>query len=448
MKRALIFALSVVLLSAAWTPTASAATEAQKLAAILAGLAHLNYIQCNTAGSTFGSWNDSGTVCGSSDNDAQTGAALFAFLTQKSKWPAASATQYATDVTNGIKYLLANASTSTVSTNNAGTKICPGAAASCTAIYWSICDYQTYCTGFVSVSLDTYGLSQGIANVATTTGPLAGLTWTQIAQGITNAFAAAQATSSPYTGGWRYYLPSNTDADMSTAQWGALALGYNESVGAVTPANVKPALSTWLTYDDSAGQACYLGGSDCDIGPTNSENGAWLVSNAYVGGAIISGPIAFLNTNWTTAPNNLWYGNFGHTYAMWSSYKGLEASIGLTDTTHITNLMTNCGAPNNLPGSGICNWWEDYNQWLVNVTTRSTDGGGNLYWPGPGLGEPGWQDPMSTSVFTAIIGAAALPTTITQTPVNVPAVGRWGLVALGILLVTFAAMKLRGPRTA
>jgi len=238
---------------------------------------------------------------------------------------------------------------------------------------------------------------------------------------------------------------------MSTTQWGALASGYDESVGATTPAFVKTLLQTYLTFESANGPACYQGsGNSCGTGPSNSENGAFLVSSTYSGFANTANAMNFLNANWKTAPSGTWYGNFGHTYAMWSSYKGLEATIGLKDTTHITNLMTDCGkSNNNLPASGVCNWWEDYNEWLINVTPRSTDGAtpGNLYWPGD-LSEQGWQDPMSTAVFTAIIGAAALPSTITQTPPTaVPAIGRWGLVALGILLVTFAAMKLRKPQT-
>jgi len=455
MRRALIVMLSVVLLSFALTSPASAATEAQKLSAILNGLAHLDAVQCKTAGSTFGSWGTG--QCGGGYGDAFTGAALFAFLSQQAKWPAgAIAATYATDVTNGINYLLSTASTQTVTTNDNGVNICPGGSGSCQAIYWNVCGDPTYCTGFVATALDTYALTNGVANVATATGPLAGLTWTQIAQGITNAYAAGQATTKdvtdfgqPANGGWRYTIPSNDGSDMSTAQWGAIAVGYDESVGAVTPANLKPALQQWLAFDILSGAACYEGGqiSTCNIGPTNSENGAWLVSNSYAGGSSPASVLAFLNTNWKTTINGTWYGNFGHPYAMWSTYKGLEASIGLTDTNHITNLMTGtCGAPTNAPGSGICNWWEDYNEWLVNVTPRSTDGSNNMYWPGSSE----WLDPLSTSVFTAIIGAAALPSSITQptTPASVPAISRWGLVALGILLVTFAAMKLRRPHTA
>ncbi|HUB78561.1 MAG TPA: IPTL-CTERM sorting domain-containing protein [Bryobacteraceae bacterium] len=445
MRRVLISALGVVLLSVGLTVTASAATEAQKMTAILNGLAHLDLVQCGTDGS----WSYGGG-CGGGYSDAMTGAALFAFQTQKTKWPTNLATKYAADVTNGVNYLLANASTATVSTNDAGQNICPGGSGSCTAIYWNISGNETYATGFVAASIDLYGSSVGTSNVATTSGPLSGLTWLQIAQGMTNAYAAAQATATNGSaeGGWRYDLPSDGDADMSTTQWGALASGYNESVGASTPAFVKTLLQVYMTNESKDGPACYQGsGTSCGIGPTNSENGAYLVANAFAGGGSTANALNFLNANWKTTPSGTWYGNFGHTYAMWSSYKGLEAAIGLKDTTHITNLFTNCGIPTNAPGSGVCNWWEDYNEWLVNQTTATaTDSGSNKYWTGD-PDEEGWQDPMSTAVFTAIIGAAALPSTITQTPTSVPAVGQWGLVALGILLVVFAAMKLRKPQT-
>jgi len=452
MRRALRFALGVVLLGAVLTSMASAATEAQKLNGIVNGLAHLDVVKC-TATATTTYWAYGG--CGGFYPDAFTGAAIFAFLSQKGKWPttpASIATAYAADVTNGVNYLLSVASTSTVTVNSNNVAVCAGGAASCTAVYWNVSSEPVYSTGFVASALGVYGLAQGASAVAATTGPLAGYTWLQVMQGIVNAYAAGQATTvnGNRNGGWRYSIPSGGDADMSTTQWGAIATGYAQAVGAVAPAFLKTNLQVWLAYDLYNGtSACYYGSTECSIGPTNAENGAWLVSNAFAGGASnAAGPIAFLNTNWKTTPNSTWYGNFGHTYAMWSTYKGLESTIGLADNTHITNLNSTCGAPNNLPASGICNWWEDYNQWLV-TNQSSTDGSGNIFWAGDS-DEAGWTDPMSTAVFTAILGAAALPTTITNggNPVAVPTLSKWGLVVLAILLVGFAAMRLRGTRTA
>ena len=46
-------------------------------------------------------------------------------------------------------------------------------------------------------------------------------------------------------------------------------------------------------------------------------------------------------------------------------YKGLVTTIGLSDTTHIVNLLTDCGAatkqqPGDQSGSAPCTWSEDY----------------------------------------------------------------------------------------
>jgi hypothetical protein len=476
MQRRFPFALSAILLACAgWTPTATAATEAQKLAAILAGDNHLDSLQAAN-----GAW---------SGSDAYTGAALFALLTHQSKWPLAATgnggavtaypnltvAKYTADVNSGINYLLNNASVATVSVNsNTGANICPGGTGTCQAVYWSGCGDATYCTGLVTPAIDDYAVSnlsggtnstinnsgacsatggQGGAALSCTSSPLTGMTWVQIAQGITNAFAASQSGATDYggAGGWRYTIPSDTESDMSTTQWGAIASGYNENVGAVTPPVVKSLLRTYLAYQISGttspdiGVATYLGPVDPTAlgsqGPTASENGGWLTSNAWTGGTPASSVLAFLNSNWKAAPNGTWWGNFGTAYAMWAEYKGLESTIGLADNTHITNLNTTCGAPNNLPGAtsqsgGVCNWWEDMNQYLV--TTQNPNGS----WT-DNVGE--WSDPLNTSFFIAILDAAPLPTTITQVspPMSVPALSAWGLLALGILLAVVAAMRMR-----
>ena len=78
-------------------------------------------------------------------------------------------------------------------------------------------------------------------------------------------------------------------------------------------------------------------------------------------------------------------------------------NIGLNDTTQITNLLTTCGAPNNLPGipsgSKPCNWWEDYNDSLV--TSQNVDGSwyGYQYWTGA----------LATAFNINILGATPIP---------------------------------------
>jgi hypothetical protein len=230
------------------------------------------------------------------------------------------------------------------------------------------------------------------------------LTWAQIVQGITNLWSASQATSGFADGGWRYALGSPSyDADMSTTQWGIVSLIYNESFGAVTPATVKVHLKNWLAFaqDPTSGAGCYQGPSSglCD----HSDTGGLLLGLNYVGFALtttqVQKALGFLNTNWKEKANNTWYGNFGHPYAMWSVYKGLERNIGLTNTTYITKFLTTCGAPNNLPTPPTCTWWQDYNESLV--TSQNADGSWSGY--------SEWIAPLVTAFNTNILGGTIIP---------------------------------------
>jgi len=445
MKKTLTFAMGAILLVGVLAPVASAALETEKDAAIKAALAHFAATQA-----TDGSWSESGSY-----KDAFTGAVVFAFLSQTAHWPATAQTAYTAAVANGIKFLVGDATlVNSLSTNSAGVNICPGGSGTCSGIYWYGSGEQTYSTGFVSSAIAVYGIAQGAGSVATTTGPLAGLTWLQIMQGIDNEFSAYQSTTAKtYGGGWHYTNGYN-DADMSTAQWGVISIGYAESGGAITSAYIRNEMkNNWLIADQvttagsSFGAACYsLPGSGlCD----QSDTGGWLTSMAFVGngnnGAAQNG-MTWLNNNWNlkvAPPSGDWSGLFGYAYPMWAVYKGLESNIGLTDNTHILNLQTDCGKsrsalPGNPPGSNACNWWEDQNEYLVttqNANGSWTDASGS-YWP----------DPLNSALYANILGAVALPTSITgpTTPTaTVPALSKWGLVLLGILLVGFAAMRLR-----
>jgi hypothetical protein len=450
MKRTLAFLGAILLIGSAWTSTASAATEAEKLAAIQAGLAHLATLQSGTDGS----WNVSGY------KDAGTGAAVFAFLSQGAKWPVPanasfSTGTYASNVQKGIAFLLSDATlVAGLSFNSAHINICPGGSGTCSGIYWYGSE-QTYSTGFVSSAIAVYGISQGATTVATATGPLTGMTWLQIDQAITNEFASYQSTAPSYAGGW-HYTNAYSDADMSTAQWGVISIGYAESAGASTPSYVRSSMkATWLPADqNSDGSACYELPSSglCD----HSDTGGWLTSMAFVGNAgnsAAQNAISWLNLHWKDAPSS-WSGLFGPAtaggctpsiwgcapmaYPMWAVYKGLESNIGLTDNTHITNKKTDCGAAaSKMPGSGVCNWWEDQNEYLVR--TQNAGGGWTDF-----FGD--WPDPLNTSLFVNILGATALPTGITlggSPPATVPALSVWGLVGLGILLAGAAALRIR-----
>jgi hypothetical protein len=124
-----------------------------------------------------------------------------------------------------------------------------------------------------------------------------------------------------------------------------------------------------------------------------------------IGDVAVQKALGFLDANWPQTANSTWYGNFNHPYAMWSVYKGLEVNIGLQDTTTITNFLTTCGypldAPGIPPGSVPCNWWQDYNEWLV--TNQNGDGS----WTGYSY----WYGPLATAFYVNILGGTPIPTT-------------------------------------
>ena len=203
MKRSATLGIGTILLAfSPWTPRATAATDAEKVAAIRNGLAYLYKTQ--QAG---GSWSYSRY------EHAATGAASFALLSQQDKWDSEAAL-YQAAVDKAISYLLNEAHVADVSTRDDGINICPGGTASCKSIAWYDNADAIYPTGFVAPAIAAYGLKLGPDVVATNTGPVAGMTWAQIAQAITNAYAASQSTSNSgkVGGAWRHAVPDGRSA--------------------------------------------------------------------------------------------------------------------------------------------------------------------------------------------------------------------------------------------
>jgi hypothetical protein len=366
---------------------------------------------------------------------AVTGAAAYAMLSQQAQW-GANASGYQDKVDAAMRYLLNNATKTSVSTRNDGVNICPGGAGSCSGVYWNAANNEdSYTTGLIAPALALYAKQQpNLDAVATASGALAGMTWRQIAQGVTNLWAASQSTANQgaLIGGWRYMLgQGGYDSDMSTTQWGAISLTYMESLGAVTPAILKTDLAKFLafTQNPATGVGCYQGpGSGmCD----HADTGGLLMALAFTGKTAadpaVQKAIGYLQNNWTMDANNTWYGNFGHPYAMWGEYKGLETLIGLDDTTHVTNLHdSDCmtAGTTNAPTSGVCNWWQDYNEYLVRTQGGNGSWGGYDYWTGT----------LATAFYLPILGGTQIPI-----PPTVPEPGTVALV--GLALVGLAASR-------
>ncbi|HYI93633.1 MAG TPA: WD40 repeat domain-containing protein [Bryobacteraceae bacterium] len=403
MKRSITAVLSAMLFASVigWIPAAVAATEAEKRNAIQKGLAYLYATQ-----QSGGYWNFSGY------EQAATGAGVSSFLRHHDSW-GSNAFIYKTAVETGIAYLISTANTTEVSTRNDGVNICPGRAGSCTGVYWFGNSRSTFTTGLVAPAIAAYGLTVGPDTVATVSGPLAGMTWGQIAQSITNTLAATQSTNvnRNRTGGWPSLIPGNGDATSADTQWAAISLIYNETLGAITPEATKDALTVWLNNIQSAtGAVC----SQPDTNPcAQADTGGWLLAMKFVGydltNSKLQAALSFLNTEWQS-PSVEQGGAFGQPLAMWSVYNGLAATIGLNDTTRIGGCHSTAKKGFAKQSSEVpCTWWEDYNQWLVD--NQRVDGG----W-----GQSASSDPLAVAFSIDILGATQIPLRANPLPGSIP----------------------------
>jgi hypothetical protein len=218
------------------------------------------------------------------------------------------------------------------------------------------------------------------------------MTWHDIAQGITNALAAGRQFSPP--------------ARSSINPWAVISFLYNETLGALTPDIVRNELNA--AVETVAGQAaveCFRPSAE----PCNhAEIGGWLLA-MKVAGYDLANPqfhsaLALLNTSWRTSTDDARPGNFGSPDAMWVIYQALERTIGLTDTTHITNVLSDCGVANMEPPRDTdavtsCTWSEDYSHWLVN--NQQVDGSWGGY--------SDRSDSLAAALYIVILGAAENP---------------------------------------
>jgi uncharacterized low-complexity protein len=411
-------ALTCALLSAG---TALGSTEAQKDAAISSGLAWLAGTQAAN-----GSW------CGSGYCAADTAAALLAFTEQRYKPGGWGAADYSANVTNALNFILRDASTIAIP-NNRGDGNNPNISGSGIGYIWGGGE-ATYVTGLVlpalaRVTAGVNGLSPTTVISGTGNASVDGRTYGQVIQDTVATFANGQTRADNAAwpgarGGWRYY-PGDGQSDGSTAQWPAIGMLFAQAVPGVTvPAFVKNELRSWMDYIQNPNGGV---GYDSPTSLVNeSKTGGLLVQTAFTGYAgSVSGPgddsdragaIAFLNARWTNAANSTWDGNFGHPYAMWSIYKGLESTIGLSGA-EISNFLYAPAARIKDDPADVWNWWEDYSQYLVETQNADGSWDGYSYWTGA----------MAASWNINILNATEIPDGS-----DVPEPGTLALLAAGL----------------
>ena len=296
----------------------------------------------------------------------------------------------ATNLSNGLNYLL-TPSLSGLTVTNLGGK---------TGVYFSGGE-QTYITSIVLPALVTVGgFSTSTGIVDPRTGDV--MTRGDVIQAICNQISAGQHTD----GGWRYTLSDTADptpSDNSVSQWASLALLYAQTAGFSNTVNYAN-LAAFVNSVQSTAPGTNQGGSDYQpgVGWINESKTAGLLVEHNLG--LLNGvsdigntdlALQYLNAHWLDGGAEGFAANFGSAYAMWSVYKGLESTIGLNNTTTITNLMT----------PGAANWWDDQCQYLIG--TQNGDGS----WTDQGEGgfafafDPG----MTTAIDIMILNGTPIP---------------------------------------
>jgi hypothetical protein len=407
--------------------TAQSATDVQKRAAIDKGLTYLAQTQ-----QVNGRWIYSGGV----EDAAATGAALLAFMEEGYR-PGNNVilggTNYGDVVGDGLAYLFTQAQPYAIGPqahgnpdmngNGIGVKFVPGGNNG----------RDTYVTGLVLPAVATAEIMRPGSVVPT--GPLAGRSYSIVIEDTVDYFAHGQNDAGWARGGWRYYANSG-DSDNSTSQWAPVGMFYGQAAGAPAPQFVKDELAHWVDYVQYLGGTPGTGmhGSSGYDSPTNMNNesktGGLLIEMVFAGAAGVGSPyslnnpdvqaaLAYLNRQWRTTANNTFDGNLGNPYAMWSIYKGLESTVGMDDTTYITNMRTFNPATMSLDPDATWNWLEDYHEFLVDTQNVNGSWNGYAYWTGP----------LAAAWYINILQAPVFP------PESIPAPGALVLGCMGVGLV-------------
>jgi hypothetical protein len=404
MKRMLLVAAVAAL---GLVGVARAATEAEKRAAIDAGLVYLAQTQTPAGYWNYGGW---------PDDTAATGAAVLAFEEQgflPGQDVVIGSQHFGDVVGKGLNFLMTQAQPVQIFGQPAGNPDSDGNGLGVKFVPGGQNGRDTYVTGLVLPAI----AASGVPDQAVTVGPLAGWTFRQVVRNTVDYFAFGQNDGGTARGGWRYYANSG-DSDNSTSQWPVIGMSFAGRMGVGIPQFVKDELKYWIRYIQYHNPSSWYDGASGYDWPGNLPNeaktGGMLVemrlADYLTADPDLQAALGFINRAWQQGANG-WDGNFGHPYAMWGIYKGLQSNIGVNSTGVITNLHPQTG---NLDLGDTWNWYEDYCEYLYR--TQSGDGHWDGYWY--------WTGPLATAWNINILRA-------TEVFVPLPAAVWAGLVLLG-----------------
>jgi len=384
--------LVLAFMAAVGSPAAYGATEQDKQQAIDDGLAWLASTQSTSGAEGYWPRGDSGTL-------ATTASAVLAFI-EEGYLPGDGSAYGDGVVQRACNYIFNRATNDTQ-----GMYFNPGAY-----------NRSVYTTGIVAPVVYALGKANPDAVVGMGSGAVAGQTYRQTMQDVSDWFGWGQNND----GGWQYQ-PNSGSSDNSTAQWGGLTLLYADAWGCTIrdPSNpgwdVKANLNNWVNYIQNATS----GGSGYNTPNTYvnvAKTGGLLVELAAIGAPPgdprVQAALNFINQRWNTLPSGDWYGNLNHPYAMWAVFKALE--------TYSVSTMSNAPGgitigqdwdpQTSLPGD----WFAHYCDYLVNIQNGDGSWNGYSYWTGA----------LATGWYINILNAAGAPPPIIPEPVT----------AMGLLL--------------
>jgi len=420
LRGAVLLALVAAAAVALMPLRAGAVTEAEKMLDITQALTYL-------AGQQQG---DGRWAYGGGPNDvAATGSVLLAFQEAP---VAARPLNYNAVVSSGLTYLFQQAQVVQIGVQPWGN---PNSTGSGIGVYFNSApgNHDTYPTGMAIPAIVASGTPGAIVNAPGSA--VNGWTYQRVVQETADYLAWGQNDGGWEQGGWGYVANQAGWSDNSNAQWPAVALLYAQPwQTAAQKAQlqfVKTELDKWINTIQTVGG---LSDGASDYGPgygwqNPAKTGGLLVQMDYSQGqpaADVNAAVAYLNRAWLNGGFAGFPGNFGDAYAMWGVYKGLEVTIGLNDTTNITNLnnqlTARSGGPAPLDTGDNWTWWEDYCEYLHNA--QLGDGSWNT---GGGFVGGG---PLEAAWYTNILNATQIPSQVIPEPVTMIGVlaGIGGLV--------------------